>query len=147
MGDDAYDTEPCLTNPDVLEIVTEAVLAELKPHPRRENISVSQNDNDQYCRCAKCAALDEREGTPMGSLLTFVNAVADEVAKQYPQVKVGHAELLVLAQAARDAQAATQRADPALQHRVLPAPPDQRPRVPEERRVLPGHGRLGQDLR
>ena len=88
-GNDFVDTEPCLTNPDVLRIVTEAVLAELKANPHRENISVSQNDNNKYCRCPNCKAIDDREGTPMGSLLTFVNSVADEVAKQYPQVKVG----------------------------------------------------------
>ncbi len=89
VNNDWHETEPCLTNPDVLRIVTEAVLAELKANPNRENISVSQNDNDKYCKCPKCAAIDEREGTPMGSLLTFVNAVADEVAKSYPDVKVG----------------------------------------------------------
>lgn len=88
-GDDWMQTEPCLTNPDVLRIVTEAVLADLKANPARENISVSQNDNDRYCRCPNCAALDEREGTPMGSLLTFVNAVADAVAKEHPKVMVG----------------------------------------------------------
>ena len=86
---DAYDNEPCLTNPEVLRIVTDAVLAELAADPNRQNISVSQNDNDKYCRCDKCAAIDEREGTPMGSLLTFVNAVADEVAKEHPDVWVG----------------------------------------------------------
>jgi hypothetical protein len=89
VKDDFMQTQPCLTNPDVLKIVTQAVLAELKQNPNAQNISVSQNDNDRYCRCPKCAALDQREGTPMGSLLTFVNAVAAEVAKQYPQVKVG----------------------------------------------------------
>ena len=81
--------EPCLTNPDVLRIVTEAVLDEIARHPQRDTVSVSQNDNAHYCRCENCAAIDEREGTPMGSLLTFVNAVADEVAKKHPDVKVG----------------------------------------------------------
>jgi hypothetical protein len=81
--------ELCLTHPDVLRIVTDSVLDTLKKSPGLENISVSQNDNNKYCRCARCAALDEREGTPMGSLLTFVNAVADEVAKEYPDVMVG----------------------------------------------------------
>jgi hypothetical protein len=88
-GNDWYDSEPCLTNPDVLRIVTDAVLRELKANPNKENISVSQNDNDKYCRCPNCAAIDEREGTPMGSLLTFVNAVADAVAKDHPKVMVG----------------------------------------------------------
>ena len=81
--------ELCLTNPDVLRIVTDAVLDTLKKHPDMENISVSQNDNDKYCRCPQCAAIDEREGTPMGSILTFVNAVADAVAKDYPDVMIG----------------------------------------------------------
>ncbi|KPK43860.1 MAG: hypothetical protein AMJ65_04605 [Phycisphaerae bacterium SG8_4] len=81
--------ELCLTNPDVLRIVTESVLDDLKKNPNMENISVSQNDNNKYCRCSKCAEIDEREETPMGSLLTFVNAVADEVAKEYPDVMVG----------------------------------------------------------
>ncbi|MBI4604646.1 MAG: DUF4838 domain-containing protein [Planctomycetes bacterium] len=86
---DAYDNEPCLTNPEVLRIVTEAVLAEIEHSPGTANVSVSQNDNNKYCRCEKCAAIDEREGTPMGSILTFVNAVADEVAKRHPGVLVG----------------------------------------------------------
>ena len=89
VGNDSYDNEPCLTNPDVLRIVTEAVLAEIAAHPELKNVSVSQNDNDKYCRCEKCAAIDAREGTPMGSLLTFVNAVAEEVAKKHPGVNVG----------------------------------------------------------
>ncbi len=86
---DAYDNEPCLTNPDVLRIVTEAVLDEIAHNPGAANVSVSQNDNNKYCRCEKCAALDEREGTPMGSILTFVNAVAEEVAKKRPGINVG----------------------------------------------------------
>ena len=79
----------CLTNPDVLALVTEAVLKELEEKPDVENISVSQTDNDLHCQCEACAAIDEREGTPMGSILTFVNAVADEVANVRPEVSVG----------------------------------------------------------
>ena len=82
-------TELCLTNPDVLRIVTERVLANLRARPEMENVSVSQNDNTMYCRCAECAAIDRREGGPSGSLIAFVNAVADEVAKEFPDVLVG----------------------------------------------------------
>ncbi len=89
VENDWYETEPCLTNPDVLRIVTQSVLEGLDRHLERGNISVSQNDNDKYCQCAECRAIDEREGTPMGTLLTFVNAVADEVAKEHPDVMVG----------------------------------------------------------
>lgn len=89
VEDDWRDNEPCLSNPDVLDIVTASVLAELRANPNAENVSVSQNDNDKYCRCSKCAAIDAREGTPMGTLLTFVNAVADRIATEHPNVKVG----------------------------------------------------------
>jgi len=81
--------ELCLTNPDVLHIVTDTILDALKKYPNMENVSVSQNDNNKYCRCPQCAAIDEQESTPMGSILMFVNAVADEVGKEYPDVMIG----------------------------------------------------------
>jgi hypothetical protein len=88
--DDDFDkTQLCLSNPEVLRTITETVLAEVEANPTRGNVSVSQNDNFSHCQCDACRALDEREGGPMGSLLTFVNAVADEVAKRHPDVKVG----------------------------------------------------------
>jgi len=86
---DSYQTQLCLSNPDVLRIVTEGVLAEIEAHPERANVSVSQNDNRKYCQCDACRAVDEREGSPMGSLLAFVNAVADAVAEKHPGVMVG----------------------------------------------------------
>jgi hypothetical protein len=89
VRDDWSQSEPCLTNPNVLRIVKEAVLADLQAHPDRENIPVAQNDNAQNCLCPNCKAIDEREGTPMGTLLEFINAIADEVAQKYPKVKVG----------------------------------------------------------
>ena len=54
-----------------------------------ENIAVSQNDNDAYCHCPQCEAINQREGTPMGANLALVNAVAERVEKKYPKVKIG----------------------------------------------------------
>ena len=84
-----WESQPCLTNPEVLKIVIQAVRDELKQRPDARNVSVSQNDGYGYCTCEKCAAIDEREGTHMGSLLTFVNAVADDIAKTHSNVRVG----------------------------------------------------------
>ncbi len=81
--------ELCVTNPEVIRIVSEGVLEDLRANPARRNISVSQNDNDAYCRCANCEAMNEKEGTPMGSNLYLVNAVADAVAAEFPDTKVG----------------------------------------------------------
>ena len=82
-------SQPCLTNPQVLKIVTNAVLAQIKADPDLAVVQVAQNDNDNYCRCGPCKAINSREGTPMGSLLDFVNRVADAVARQHPHIKVG----------------------------------------------------------
>ncbi len=85
-----WQSQLCMTNQEVLKIVIQAVRDELKNRPETRNISVSQNDGGtDYCRCEKCAAIDEREGSHMGALLTFVNKVADEVAKTHPDVFIG----------------------------------------------------------
>jgi len=89
LRNDHIDLQPCLTSPDVLRIVTERVLAELDAEPRINLAVVGQNDNGWHCTCARCRALDEREGSPMGSLLAFVNAVADAVARRRPDALVG----------------------------------------------------------
>lgn len=73
----------CLTNPDVLGIVTDEVFNLLKekhdPSASLQIVSLTQNDNRDYCECEKCKALDEENGSHQGTNLTFVNAVADAV--------------------------------------------------------------------
>ena len=79
----------CVTNEEVIQIAAASVLNFLEQHPDAENVSVSQADTARYCRCPRCEELNEREGTPMGSQLTFVNRVAEIVEKEYPDVKIG----------------------------------------------------------
>jgi len=79
----------CVTNPEVIEIAAGAAIAHLDAHPDLRNISVSQADTDRYCRCEACEAVNQREGTPMGGQLAFVNAVAERVEEKHPEVKVG----------------------------------------------------------
>ncbi len=69
-------TQLCLTNAEVLRIVKDSVAALLERHPEALVISVSQDDNQQHCQCAGCRAIDEREGSPAGSMIAFVNEVA-----------------------------------------------------------------------
>ncbi len=78
----------CLSNPQVLRIITQKVLAQLRANPGAALISVSQNDNSDFCSCAQCAAVDEKEGSPSGSIIRFVNQVADAVKKEFPSVWV-----------------------------------------------------------
>lgn len=86
---EGFEVQPCLTNPDVIEIVTQSVLNELKENPGQSFVSVAQNDNAYFCACPECRAIDEKEGAQSGSVIQFVNAVADQVAEKYPDVTVG----------------------------------------------------------
>ena len=82
-GDD-FHVQPCLTHPDVLRIVTSNVLARIRKDPGAKFYGVSQNDNQFYCECERCAAIDKEEGSHAGALVRFVNEVADAVAKEFP---------------------------------------------------------------
>jgi Domain of unknown function (DUF4838)/Glycosyl hydrolase family 67 N-terminus len=84
---DGY-VQRCLANPDVVALSIERVRGWLRDHPEASVVSVSQNDTFNYCLCPSCKSLDEAEGTPMGSFLKYVNAIADVVAKERPNVKV-----------------------------------------------------------
>ena len=83
-GDIQLDQQLCLTNPDVLRIVTSNVLAEIRANPGFEIYGVSQNDNWKHCQCPDCAAIDKEEGSCAGTVLRFVNAVAEAVEREFP---------------------------------------------------------------
>jgi hypothetical protein len=70
----------CLSNPEVLSHVTNALQLEVNKRPKEKYWSVSQMDNYNYCECEKCAHIDEEEGSHAGSIIRFVN----EVAKLFP---------------------------------------------------------------
>ena len=78
----------CLTNPDVLRIATAEIRKRIQEHPEAMIFSVSQNDWRNYCTCEKCAAIDFEEGSHAGTLLRFVNAVAEDIAEDYPNVVI-----------------------------------------------------------
>lgn len=78
--------QPCLSDPENLKKAIAGVREILRNDPEVTIVSVSQNDNFNYCKCEKCAAVDEEEGSHMGTLLRFVNAVADDIREDYPHV-------------------------------------------------------------
>jgi hypothetical protein len=71
-------TQLCLTNPDVLQITVQNLRKKIARNPEAKYWSVSQNDNREFCTCEKCKAIDDREGSPSGSIVSFVNQVADQ---------------------------------------------------------------------
>lgn len=87
----APNVQPCLTDPAVYEKVLYNVRKYLKENPNAKIVSVSQNDSypdGLGCQCENCKKIDEEEGTPMGSLLTFVNRIASDIKDEYPDVYV-----------------------------------------------------------
>lgn len=68
----------CLTNPEVFEIVAQRIDSIFKANPDQKLICVSQNDgNYTNCTCPDCKKLDDAEGGPSGSLIHFINKLAD----------------------------------------------------------------------
>lgn len=67
----------CLSNPEVFQVVLEHLKRHVAERPEVQYWSVSQNDNDAYCQCEACRAMNERDGSPMGSVLQFVNRIAE----------------------------------------------------------------------
>ena len=76
----------CASNPEVIEAVVSAVLDEIKKNPGARNINIAQMDNEGYCTCPSCAAIDEREESHAGATLALVNAVAERIEKAHPEV-------------------------------------------------------------
>jgi len=78
----------CLTNEEMRRELVKNLKERLRANPTATIASVSQNDWHGNCQCAKCAAIDREEGSPAGSLLRFVNAVAADIEKEFPHVAI-----------------------------------------------------------
>ncbi|HOG51378.1 MAG TPA: DUF4838 domain-containing protein, partial [Lentisphaeria bacterium] len=78
----------CLTNADVLRILTERLLAAIRKDPTAMIYSVSQNDVHNYCECAACTAKAEEFGGQAGLMIWFVNQVAEQVEKEFPHALI-----------------------------------------------------------
>ena len=79
----------CLTNTDVLRIVTERIKRIMRQNPGHLIYDVSQNDWDNPCQCDKCQAIVKQEGSESGVVLWFVNKVAENVEKEFPDKYIG----------------------------------------------------------
>lgn len=81
-------TQLCLANPDVLRILTERVLERIRKDPTGYMYTISHNDNGVHCECEKCMALLKKYGNRAGMLVWFVNQVAEQVEKVFPDVRI-----------------------------------------------------------
>ncbi len=77
-------TQLCMSNPEVVKIATKTILEWMYDHPDVRVFSVAQNDNKNYCQCPACKKIYEEEGSAAGLLLRFINSIAAEAQKDYP---------------------------------------------------------------
>ncbi|MFA6177122.1 MAG: DUF4838 domain-containing protein, partial [Phycisphaerae bacterium] len=87
----------CLTNPEVRKLVLQKLRAYIakdradaaaKGCPPPTIYSISQDDNPGYCVCPKCKTILEREGAYSGVMLDFINDIAREIKKEYPDIYI-----------------------------------------------------------
>lgn len=83
------ETQLCLTNPEVLEIVTERMLKRMAERPEDRQHNFSQMDYYNYCQCPKCREINEKYGTLGGTQYWFLNQLAERTSKVYPNKLVG----------------------------------------------------------
>ena len=81
-------TQLCLTNPEVQRIAIEKVRSVLRAHPEGRLISISQNDWYNPCECPECAKMDAENGSHAGTLVYFLNTIAEAIEEEFPQVVV-----------------------------------------------------------
>ncbi|NIA30455.1 MAG: DUF4838 domain-containing protein [Actinobacteria bacterium] len=79
----------CLTNPHVLDIITERLKETIRKNPQYLIYSVSQNDWHNPCQCDQCQAIVKKEGSEAGPMIRFVNQVAERIEKEFPHKLVG----------------------------------------------------------
>ncbi|MDP4205752.1 MAG: DUF4838 domain-containing protein [Bacteroidota bacterium] len=68
----------CLSNPDLISVVTKSLQTEIGKNPSAKYWSVSPNDNNTFCTCSRCRALDQKYGGHAGTLIHFVNQIASK---------------------------------------------------------------------
>lgn len=78
----------CLTNPEVIDKLTEYALAgaaKMAKDPSILFVDMSQNDGEGWCECARCRALDDRDPSTRADIVLYaLNQVAERVAARYP---------------------------------------------------------------
>ena len=81
-------TQLCLTNEKMRAELIKNLRERLRNNPAATIASVSQNDWHGNCQCKNCAAIEKEEGSPAGLMLRFVNAVAEDIEEEFPNVAI-----------------------------------------------------------
>jgi hypothetical protein len=83
------ETQLCLTNPEVLDIVAESMLARMESKPDMRQHNFSQMDHYNYCTCETCSAMNEQYQTTGGTQFWFVSKLAERTSGRFPDKSIG----------------------------------------------------------
>ncbi len=78
----------CLTNEEVIACAVKRVKEWIEQRPDCRIFSVAQNDWNGFCQCPECKKMNEAEGSEAGTIIHFVNRVAEEIEKEHPDVMI-----------------------------------------------------------
>ena len=96
--------QPCVSNPEFIEHVTQRVREHFTAHPRGKRFVIGHNDSACWCECARCKALDPKpvDWSKNGQVwanswkfhmtdrwLYMVNEVAERIEKEFPGRRIG----------------------------------------------------------
>lgn len=82
-------TQPCLTHPEVLKLCIEGMREIIEEEPEFRVYNVAQSDNQSPCLCDNCQKIAKDEESEAGVMLWFVNQVAEQIEKEYPDKLIG----------------------------------------------------------
>jgi len=84
----------CTSNPAVITIVAQGIIAAHEADPTRTWFGIGPNDGGGFCECENCLALDAGDWDPFSGeisitdrFLSFANAVAAQVHEVYPDIR------------------------------------------------------------
>lgn len=86
-------TELCLSNEDVFNLCLAKLRQWIKENPECKIFSVAQDEwmghfIKMACECEHCKKIDDENNSQSGSIITFVNRLAKEIKKEYPDILI-----------------------------------------------------------
>lgn len=84
---DGHYNQPCLSSEGAYQCILNNALAMIASDRKANIISISENDGGEYCTCSACQASYDQYGLS-GTFFRFINRIAGDIAKVYPDVYV-----------------------------------------------------------
>ena len=78
----------CWSNASLQQFIIKNLKSQLALQPAATIVSVSQNDNENFCQDPAELAVNKAEGTPGGALFRAVNVIAEALEEAFPHVLV-----------------------------------------------------------